>query len=379
MSKTIIRRSLALAFVIPLPLFTTACFHDDGNEIILDYNSSLKGTYLVQQAGENSNGVYIAQIEVTSNGNGSGNFNILRHSQGHTTPSPATFTYNVSKDGTFSVNNGGGDDSGIVSQDGSLFVIVDAQTPSFDTDGEAILSIGIKKNCTTAPVLSGDYQIGQIAVDYSTATPLVFTSRVDISMTSSNTGTFTIVEHSLGHTGSGDFTLATNSDCTIVVNNGLGDDFGIASKDGSLFALVDADETGDSDNSIVLAIGVKKSTGLTNSSLTGDYFLGQMGQNTSGVSPANYTSQVNIYSQGDGTGNAFIAQQSLGNSGVDVPFTYSVDPIGTYSANNGGGTDYGIISSNGEFFIAVDASQNVSDNDNEIVFAAAVKKFLRPD
>lgn len=361
-----------IAYVfIALNLMASSCFNGDDGVSPANYNEKLKGNYLINQVGQNSNGVYTAQVEINSDGNGAGTYNVTRHSQGNTTVSPQAFTYSVASDRTFIVNNGIGEDHGIISNDGSMFIIVDAQTTATDTDGEIIFSIGLSKDCSVAPTISGDYQIGQIAVDYSTTAQL-YTSRVDITVDPLTTNTFAIVEHSLGHTGSGDFTISVQPDCTITVNNGLGDDFGIASSDGSLFALVDAVEVEPSgDNSILLAVGIEKSAGMDNSLLVGDYWLGQLAQDTTVVAQE-YASQVNVNSQGDGTASADIARHSLGNTASNISLTYTVNSDGSYVVNNGGGDDFGVISANGETFFAVDA--NPVDGDNEIVFAVGMRK-----
>ena len=161
---------------------------------------------------------------------------------------------------------------------------------------------------------------------------------------------------------------------TILVDNNVGIDYGIVSSDGSIFALVDAVESGDGDNSIVFAVGIQKSMNMDNSLFAGNYWLGQMAQNISVVPYVDYTSQVDVTSNGAGAGSAYIARHSLGSAGATVPFAYVVNADGSYSVKNGGGNDYGMISANGQLFFAVDADKPPTDNDEEIVFALGLRK-----
>ncbi|MBE9515912.1 MAG: hypothetical protein IME93_02920 [Proteobacteria bacterium] len=356
---------------IIIALIIVACGGDGGNGAV-SYNGKLNGNYVIHQIGENATGIYTTRVNVLSNGNGTGTFTIVEHSQ--KAPEPAApFSYTVAANRTFSANNGIGTDYGILSADGSLFIMVDAEITGDpeDTDGEIIASIGLSTDCTTAPTLSGDYQLGQIMVDLAgVPAPITYTTLVDIAFGTPNI--FTIVEHSdptsIGATG--EFTYLVNSDCTFEIDNG-GPEllYGVAAADGSMFAIVDANPA---DTEIKLTVGIQKSTVTQdNSLLSGNYWMGQFSEDNSTGVPINYTAQVDVNSLGDGSGSATINSHSLGATGV-LPITYSIAADGTFSETDPDNADSGIVNSSGDFFLLVDTDH--IDEDDEIVLGFGIRK-----
>jgi len=376
-----------IRFKYPLYLFliillaSSAVFYGCGgggdNPPPPNFDGNLAGTYLLHQIGEDSNGIFTSQVEVTSNGDGTGSFVISRDSRGAPPAIPVPFTYSVAADGSFTVNVQGNTEHGFISADGRTFIMVDADTA--DGDNETVLAVAMKKDCTTPPTIIGNsYQGGQIGEENLTTTPVMVTARVDLTIQGGTVGGFTIVEHSGGATGAvGDFTYTANNDCSITVNNGVDDLYGIVSQDGESFVLVDTNPNGPPPaDAIALFVAIKKSSGMGDWILSGDYQLGQAGETIMGTSLF-YTSQVDVTADGNGSASGTINAHSLAPPNslpvTPPPVTYSVNPAeGTFSTDNGQDIDYGIISSGGDLFMVVDADHN--DADAEIIFAAGLKE-----
>ena len=161
-------------------------------------NTDFFGDYLFHQIGINGLGaIYTSQVEIIGNGDGTGSFSILRHSEGAT--GSGAFTYTVATDHTFTVTNSAGTDVGVLSGDDSLFIMVDAEVVANDTDSESIVGIGMRKDCLSPPVLSGVYRIGQIGVNTSGLTDVIETKLADATITSAGNGTFNILKDSDAH------------------------------------------------------------------------------------------------------------------------------------------------------------------------------------
>jgi hypothetical protein len=347
-------------------LMLTSCPQSSDDDVPQDSNGLVSGHYLIHQVGLNGSGIYTAQVEVTSNGDGTGTFNIARHSQGVVTPVPVPFTYSANANRTFSMNNGAGVDYGVVSNDGNKMITVDAAKNPPDSDSEIIMGVGLKSDCTVTTPLNGDYQAGQFEIDYSMLPPIISTARVDITFTDGN---YSTVQHSGGGGGSDNFTYVLNANCTIEVNNNVGDnDFGITTADGSMFVLVDADA---SDNRLSLIIALKKSSGNDNTLFTGNYRLGMFAESTVMAVKTLYSGEVDVTSAGDGSATADILQHSEQPPSAGIPITYIVLGDGTYSVLNGVATDYGIVSSDGEFEVLVDADH--TDGDDSIMLVPGIR------
>ncbi len=319
-------------------------------------NSDLFGNYLFHQIGIDGSGtVFTSQVSITANGDGTGNFSVLRDSSGAAGAS-GTFTYTVSMDHTFTVNNGSGTDTGVLSNDASLILVVDAEVTANDTDGESIVSIGIRKDCSSPPLLSGTYRLGQIGVDHSGIPDLIESKLVEITITTPGNGNFNVLKDSGGPGGFGDFSYSIGADCTIVVNNGSGDDFGIVSADGSRFVLVDADRGAvDSDFEIALIVGIQQNNNVGNGHFVGNYWLGQAGVDS--TFPANlYTAKLQQSSAGSGSATtAITAHSEISPPGPPTGLTYTVDSsTGIMTLSDGTKTDDGMIDAAGELTFSVD-------------------------
>lgn len=355
--------------MIALSAVLAGCGSSSDGDGVASYNNRMTGTYRIQQIGLNATGFYTSQVEITSAGNGTGTFTILSHSQGGSA-SNVPFTYVVNMDNSFAVTHSSVTDYGILSSDRFQFLVLDAEEPAADPDGEIILSIGQQTGCSAPPTLGGDYELGQITLDVSGLSPVLITSRINLNFgLIPGTGTYAIVGDSGGATGNnGDFTYTVNPDCTIVVN---GVYQGVVSPDGSIFSMVDTNPADDS--RILMAIAIKKSSLQTNALLNGVYWFGQYEEDLSGLVPVDNTLQADATMFGDGSGSVTLVRNSAGLPPVITPFsiTYAVNADGTFSTT-ATDTVNGIATENGNIMLVVDTDPTgVSQN---IKFGAGIRK-----
>jgi hypothetical protein len=319
---------------------------------------------------------HVGRALLAFDGSGGATLNVLSDSRKSGGPGGSgPFAYSVESDNTLRIDAGPSGKFGIVSHDGSMFVVSDTELAD---DNELALVVGVKKSTTPIDksVLQGDYIISQIGVNAKG----VYTSRVLITSNGDGTGTWTILADSsssnnVGLTGTLAYTMDTTgtfSATTSINNTVIGTDYGIVSADGSMFVIIDSDpDVVDADGEIILAVGVKKSTGAP--PLTGSFEMNQIGWNT--TSNSIETSKVNLVSGAtSGTLNATIVGDSeVAIIGYSVTATVVMSPDGTFTIDNGTGSlDYGMVSSDGRIFTGSDAS--LTDGDSEIIFSIAVKK-----
>ena len=209
------------------------------------------GEYIVNQIGQNTQGYYTSRIEVVLQ-NGSGNWEILNHTQTAEVGLTGSFSYSVSADGTISVNTG---DTGIVAPDANMFVMTDTDF----NDGEIHFAVGIRKSAS-APVFSTEnYQLHFIGYDSSKIPPdgPQFAARWDVVEDTANlefdataiidsrgTPTGTVV--SIPHTA-----VATDGTFDAALT-----DYGIVAPDGAYFSVVETDTDAVSDSEIKLGFAI---------------------------------------------------------------------------------------------------------------------------
>jgi hypothetical protein len=210
--------------------------------------AEMEGDYIIYQAGVKDAGeiFYTSRVGVIVDNVGTGQWGILNHSMGDTGTGSVTAIMNA--DGTFVMNNGLDDDYGIVSPDGNLFVLAD--TSNSDSDGERILSVGIR-NSLTAPDVTGDFLLNQIGL--SNYDPREYASRVSLVLGAS-TYTYQVVAHSLGYAGpvSAPMPYTVSPDGT--VDEG-GPVWIQATRDGGVVAFSGTDNI--ADDELVFGIGIR--------------------------------------------------------------------------------------------------------------------------
>jgi hypothetical protein len=218
---------------------------------------SFSGEYVMSRIGENAGGPYTSRVRFISNGDGTGTWEIVSHSQGAT--GSGTFEYTLSLDGTLGPVDmydgvGGfiGTDRGMVASDGNAVVLVDAS--SEDGDGDIMLGVGIKKTAAAPVPFFSPYD--RFHMNFIGAgSGGAFASRLNVIWDIVNTEfDCTVLADSRGIAPGTQFTVQVTrsaTDNTFLVESG---DHGVLSPDGQFFAVVD---TKAADGEIKLAVGVR--------------------------------------------------------------------------------------------------------------------------
>jgi hypothetical protein len=292
--------------------------------------------------------------ETTLDGAGGLDLTTVYDSGGYSTTFSGTYTVNT--DGTMSIENT--DLGGQASADGNFFATTDAD-PS-DADGDISLGLALKSGSSMDDSdLNGTYIICQIRSD-STGT---MASRMSFAFDGTGVVSGDILEDSDGPTASltGTYTVASDGELDLTVT-GLSKDFtGHVSADGNSFVILDTDDDGE----ILLMVGVKTASGMGLSDLNGDYQLNLFNSDASDA----FTSRINLSADGSGVLSIDIIAASDGDLADRPDMNYTVASDGTLTIT---GTDnIGQISSDGEFFILVDADASV---DGEVALLIGIKK-----
>ncbi|WP_455201682.1 hypothetical protein [Kaarinaea lacus] len=216
--------------------------------------TKVAGEYILSQTGRNAQGFYTSQVLVTLQSDGTGTWLILNHSQPAEVGLSGNLTFVGSADGTFTVDNGTGDDAGIISPDANIFVVSDGDMT--DADGEAFFGVGVRKS-TTAPTLTESFQIHFIGYDSTNAFPIgpQFAARWTVVEDQVNTAfEATNIVDSRGTAPGATATIPHTSvaaDGTFVAAN---TDLSILSPAGNFFAVVETDTATDAEIKIGLAL-----------------------------------------------------------------------------------------------------------------------------
>jgi hypothetical protein len=211
-------------------------------------------------------------------------------------------------------------------------------------DEDLSLHVGIKqaKGLSNA-TLNGAYTMCEYGTD-----PDHWTGRMKLIFNGAGNFAWQQIADSNGDTssGSGAYSVADDGELTIDGQDAKG----IVSADGNIFTLVDSDAT---DEDLSLHIGVKQSTGLSNSTLSGTYTMCEYG-----TDPEPWAGRIELTF--DGSGN--FTWQQIADSNGDTN-----SGSGTYSVASDGeitiiGRDTtGMVSADGNIFSLVDT--NAADED----------------
>ncbi len=218
--------------------------------------AGVPGTFIVGRAGYSPAGsFYVNRVMVTINSDAStGSWEILAHTNPSMIGSTGSLAIAFSTDGKFTVDNGTGPNYGIISPDENMFVVAD--TTSADADGEKSIAVGVRISTGGTPDGIGDYVINQIGVKDLSTTPVIYTSRVDLT-TGIGTYDFEVTADSSGPAGANGsgiaYSVLADGTVTFPGNSGMA---GIVSPTGEVMVLVDSDTT--TADEIHLGIAVKK-------------------------------------------------------------------------------------------------------------------------
>ncbi len=291
-------------------------------------NSVLSGTYTMCEYGTDPDR-WTGRIELTSDGAGNLTWQQIADSNGDT--GSGSGTYSVADDGELTI--GGQDAVGIVSASGNTFILVDTDASNDDLS----LHVGIKQSSGLSnSTLSGTYTICEYGTD-----PDRWTGRIEFTSDGAGNLTWQQIADTNGDTGSGSGTYSVADDGGLTI--GGQDAVGIVSASGNTFILVDTDASNDD---LSLHVGIKQSTGLSNSVLSGTYTMCEYG-----TDPDRWTGRIEFTF--DGAGN--LTWQQIADSNGDTGSgsgTYSVADDGELTIN--GQDAIGIVSADGNTFILVD-------------------------
>ena len=330
---------LKFTFFLLFSTFLFAC--EDQTPQMLNF--LLSGDYIITSYSTRTNGPSsvsnTAYAVLSGDGDGSGTYTTLFASNGEL-PKFSPLPYDIKADGTFIM----GDARGIVSADGQVFTMVDA-----DNSTDFAIYVGIKKSSgMTSAILSGDY----IVTSYSTRTDgsssVSNVGYAALHVDGSGNGSYTTLASANGDLPSfSPLPYAVNDDGTFI----MGDARGIVSADGQVFTMVDA---GNSDD-FALYVGIKKSSGMTNAMVKGDGIVTSYGMDTDVSSVAS-----TVYADGSFDGNGLASLKILtasdGKLGQYTGVPYNVNDDGTFVV----GDWLGIVRNDGRVFTAVLAN-DISD------------------
>jgi len=321
----------------------TLCFAHYG--LAQSPNHILSGEYIMTLHlgyGEKSEAEFsVEYISMTFDGVGNGTMETIYSSGDIFFSEP--FTYTVNNDGTFSLPiNFLGHEAilqGIVSTDGEGFTMFP-------------FSVGFKKSSgMSSTSLSGEY----ITAAYVTEEDEASAKLISLNFAGDENGTYEIIHSSTGDSGvTGTITYFVNDDGTFFYtdDDSISEFQGIVRSDGKCFTMMQPDSS-----EFGIYAGIKKSSGMSNASLSGEYIMIQylMEEESS-------TEYMLVNFDGGGNGTFEILYSSGGDSGSGS-FTYSVNDDGTWFLNITAGVFVasfpGIVSSDGESFTMV--TSNSSD------------------
>jgi hypothetical protein len=313
-------------------------------------NDLVNGTYRLNQFADSGGSMWNQINQLVFDGNGSLDWEIVYDSDGDT--GSGSGTYEIAADGTIT-----DPEDGIVSPDGSIFSMVD--TDPTDDDTEIFLGIGVEISTgMDVSKLSGNYTMCQIRRDAGGTN----TSRMSINFDGNGVTTGSIEADSGGvppdPTITGTYTVDDNGTMGMEIEVGgvplLKDFTGIVSPDGNIFVILDTETPNDPE--VLMMVGIKKSSGMSNASLSGDYQLNLFSGDSPGAST--WTLLIDGAFDGAGTASAHILAQSDDPNPTDPPdMTYTVAGDGTLVLDG----ITGIVAPDGDSYIIVDTDGSDGD------------------
>ncbi|PKN29486.1 MAG: hypothetical protein CVU64_07985 [Deltaproteobacteria bacterium HGW-Deltaproteobacteria-21] len=294
----------------------------DGNYIVADFNVS-----------ETDFHPYASLGLVAFSDGGSGTHQEL-FTSGTDPLETSPFTYSASPDGSLTVNSETAM-HGILSANGTAFAL------STTEGGYPGIGVALKKSSgMTNATMAGTY----LAADFS-ASKSSHQSYADLGLVSVNGtggGTHQMLYTSSGSPSTSSFTYSVSADGSLTVNSETAM-HGILSADGSLFVLSTT-----AGSSAGITVGVKKSSGMSNANMKGDYIIAVLTSSKTSYEPFSDLDLVKVNGSGSGTFSA-LYNSSPGGAGSGT-FTYSVGPDGSLAVN-GETVEHGIISADGSVFV----------------------------
>ncbi|MBT5877034.1 MAG: hypothetical protein HOH43_26665, partial [Candidatus Latescibacteria bacterium] len=299
-----------------------------------------------------SDEVLTLQLATTFDGIGGGTFQILASSDPTTVGDAGPFTYFADSNGNFTVVFPTDDNQNTaflsaISPDGQTFSGV-----SLDDNFRSLI-FGIRESTgNTNADLVGEFIYTNYLGIVDHENPILadgidaHVSVTKIVVDGNGNGTVEILSSSIpsdiGEIGA--FTYAVADDGTFTVDSG-NTGIGIVSPDSRSFTMINTQPDHQS-----ISVGIKKSTGNTNASISGayafDFLLLNIGDETH---EAHVSEKLLIIFDGNGNGTFEVRGASTqSEEGATGSFTYSISDDGTFTSNVDGDIITGIASADGQ-------------------------------
>ena len=333
----------------------------DGTSTPVDDNALLSGEYQILKVEYEGDNFIAAQFAATADG------------QGNINAAGETIAYSIAADRTISITVPSEPTVealyGIVSSDGNLAIITDAQLidPNNQNDVEMVLLVKKSTDMTQAR-MSGEYIISEAGKD---AAGEYYTSRILVVLQNDGTGTWEILSHSIAGVGdNGPLTVSVAADGTFTMDSGEGPDTGIISPDANVLVITDSNPD-DAANQVFFLVGVRKSTALP--ALSGTFQTHFIGYDIT-TPPPNGPQFAARWNATEDLANSEFDATLIIDSRSDLPLgataSISHTPVaidGTFIVE---GTDLGILSPDGRFFTIVETD---TAEDLEIKLGFAIR------
>lgn len=300
-------------------------------------DADLSGTYFVGEIRvEDSVGTSTA-MEVDCDGAGNLTATLIADSSGDS--GTDTQTYSVADDGVLTVGSDAPGESikGQLSSNGQYLNLVDVYAAGNDL---GIVFGIIRSTGMTNADFDGTYIMSQIGFDPDPWSAM-------IRLTADGNGNFDYEQIGSGDSGSGTYNVDDDGSLTII---GDANAYAQLSPDGSAFLMVDVSDYA------FLALGIRKSSGMSNTDFYGTYHSVAFEFENEDIDSA-LTARVDLTSDGTGNVTSAALETSEGTPETES-HTFSVADDGTISTSFG---MLGQLSENGTLYAFPDADETAID------------------
>lgn len=340
---------LSIAALLAIPILLASCGGGGGGGNGITYiNSKATGTYQYVML---ANGFSIETGTAFFDGAGNGTYTAIQTSG---TETSGTLSYSVTADNTMTLD---GTMVGTMRSGGNFFVL----NHTVNTEEAMLIAVKLSSGMTDT---ANTYVGGQFSFD--TVTPISSADILQIETHTPLVSTLTYSSLFTSDTGTIDYTF--NLDGSFSMPMVSATMYGAITNDYDLMILGDGDN---SDNDLTAICMLKSATTATLSTLNGTYIMHEFMDDDVSGGGAFITSRARVIFNGDGTGSYTELANSTGTvaPGTD-PFTYSVNPDGTFLVSAGSDTLYGSVLQDGSVFGLIDPDPS----DNKVAVAIGVKK-----
>lgn len=192
--------------------------------------------------------------------------------------------------------------------------------------------------------LSGSYFLAEFGNE-TTPSGLPWTASGSLAADGQGASTYQVNQISRGTTGTLSFPYSVTAQGLLSIGSGAAMNTGQLSADGQYFHLLDTDKT---DQDVIMRVGIKKATGLSTSTLSGEYEVYSLGGNLDG---SIRTIRMKLAADGHGAGIWTVLAHSDGNLEAGNA-AYAVVADGGLTLDGMAGQ----VSADGSVFLVADTS-----------------------